>query len=86
MADEIVIKEIEVTKLRLRPGDVILVKLPTDTKHSWMQKLALHLTKVLPRNPALLIANNDVQVSVLTPEDAKALVQDITGKADEQRD
>ena len=76
MADEIIIKELEVQKLRLRPGDVVVVHLPRDTKHSWMQKLALHLHKLLPRNPALLIAN-DIQISVASPEEARAISKEL---------
>lgn len=73
MSEEILIKEVEVSKLRLRPGDVLVVHLPKDTRHSWMQKLAMHLHKVLPRNPALLVAE-DVTLSVVSPEDAQAIL------------
>lgn len=85
MTEEIILKEIEVTKLRLRPGDVVVVHLPEHTRNSWMQKLAMHLTKMLPRNPSLLIANN-VTISVMSAEEAQALKQEIKERADASKD
>lgn len=76
MSDEIILREIEVTKLRMRPGDVLVVHLPENTRHSWMQRLALHLQKILPRNPALLIANN-VTLTIASPEEAQELAKKI---------
>lgn len=80
MSQEISIKEVEITKLRLRPGDVLLVKLPKDTQHSWMQKLGLSLAKILPRNPALLICNEKVVFEVMSHEDAQKLKEAKDGR------
>jgi len=82
VSDEIILKEVEVQKLRLRPGDVLLVKLPPTTKHSWMQKLALHLHKLLPRNPSLILAN-DIHVSIASQAEAKEIVDQLKGRSNE---
>ena len=79
MSEEIILKEVEVAKLRLRPGDVLLLQLPENTKQSFMHRLALHLHKVLPRNPALLIANT-AHVSIVSVEDAKEIVNKLKGQ------
>lgn len=81
MTEEIVIKEIEVSKLRLRPGDVLVVHMPKDTRHSWMQRLALHLNKMLPRTPALLVAH-DVTLSIMSQEEVQELKRATKEKAD----
>lgn len=81
MSEEIVLKEVEVQKLRLRPGDVLVISLPKDTKHSWMANLGRHLTRILPRNPSLIIAN-DVKISVVSKEEAEKIAKGLTEVSD----
>lgn len=78
MSDEITLKEIEVQKLKLRPGDVVVFKLPKDTKHSWLHRFAGHVYKLLPRNPALLVCN-DVVIEVITEAEAAKLKETSNG-------
>lgn len=69
MSEEIILKEVEVQKLQLRPGDVVVFTLPHATKHSWMQRFAMYVQRVMPRNPALIVCG-DVKISVAAREDA----------------
>lgn len=72
MTEEITLKEVEVQKLRLRPGDVLVFTLPHETKHSWMQKFAMYVQRVLPRNPALIVCGN-LTISIASQEEAEKL-------------
>lgn len=80
MTEEIVIKEVELTKLKLRIGEVLVVKLPSDTKHNWMQKLGMQLTRLLPRNQCLIICNDQIEFSVISAEEAEALKEAQRGR------
>ena len=64
MSDEIVIKEVEVNKLRLRPGDILVFTLPEGTHRNWVQKFAYHVGKVIPRSVTSLIVAGDIKVTV----------------------
>lgn len=84
MSEEIVLKEVEVQKLRLRPGDILVFTLPEDTKHSWMNKFMVHLRRILPRTPALIVSKH-VKIAVMSAEEAAAIEVTPKENSDERK-
>lgn len=76
MNEEINLKEVEVQKLRLRPGDILVFTLPPDTKHTWLHKFAMHVNKILPRNPALIVAGQ-VKISIASKEERENVTNEV---------
>lgn len=68
------IKQVEVMKVNVRPGDILIFKIKSDTiESSWLQFFSDHLrAEVFPDNKCLVIGldpQDDLEVTAVGPEE-----------------
>lgn len=69
MEIELKILKLEITKLRLCPGDCLVIKLPKDCNadlSSWFYEVTKRLKKILPDDVHILLLENGVELSVIS--------------------
>lgn len=82
MSEEIVLKEVEVTKLNLKPSDFLVFTVPDESNHYYLSRLTATIRNAFPRIQAVIMSNK-VKISVITKEEAESIPDAPTEVADE---
>lgn len=59
----------ELRRVRLRPGEVLVAKVPNETSHATIEYAVKLLEATFPDNKVLVVVQ-DVALEVISPEDA----------------
>lgn len=62
---------VEIAKLSLKPGDVLVLKAPYSASIYDIEKLAIKLGKLIPNEVKGIWMRDDIELEVISPEESK---------------